>query len=629
MKEFELPQHEESIEGNPSDEMDRPMLSELRRSVTEISRILYVRRWLFFVPFCLVVSTAFVLSLYVQRRYVCTTTFERRDDPVLVNLPRNEGSGAFITFRRTLSQDVTNSEMITDVARDLDSAHNGENNADPSNPQDPASFGPMSPEDTDRSILAKAKKIAGGLKVRLLQQSDHLDVIQIEYTGSDPASMIPILDAVRDSYIETTQTRITSVLKRTREWFEHERQKRHDAVEAMEDALIEFRTEHQGLDPLDPRTGIARLASARADLLKLERRQKDLQNQVDGRREFLDGTRMDIPGKVSVNFASSIGLETPKASAESRRLASQLKKLNEELRDLTVTRGMTERHPKIVELTSKRRVVADALDQQQSLDAVATSVNGVFGRQPDELPLLNDSPAAAAKANARMEMRIFEKMFVEGEVHINEVQTAIAELEALQHDALVHRKEFSRQRAEVDRARGELALYQGYADQVGRVLAAENSQRGILFGKIKPATGSSVPASPRLPTVLVLAATSGLTISVILVLLSELFDRTIRTRKQVVSVLGLPILESIGEIVTARVRRRRFARQFIFTPAVSFVLVAGVLGSGSLAYLNLRDRLLFNRAVETPKIVFDKLTDTGTSDESDLDQTLHDAEQET
>ncbi len=577
---------------------DRPALGDLRRSVSEVTRVLYVRRWMFFVPLCVVMTAAFALSLHVPRRYVCSTTFERRDDPVLVNLPSNEGAGAFVTFRRTLIQDIANPTSLVEVARSLGLAERrGAERGEAVSHE---------PDAREAQLMQIAGRIGGGLDVRFHQTSEHLDVIEVLYTSNDPETMVNVLNEVRDQYIATTQARINDVLRHTKEWFEEERQKRVAVVEKLEDDLIGFRTAHRGIDPLDPAAASRKLAEASEDLLELERKGKEMATQIEGRREFLSGKATRAPTHV----ASDLGIGPVQRSPATRRLMVSLASVESEIKELKNERGMTDRHPDIVRLATKRDQLAADLDRHSSRDAVAISVNGVKELLPLGIAdLAVDDQLAEARARAEMELRIYEKLLAANELDIRGARSAVTEHEAIQRQAFVRRKEFSGRVAEVDRARSELALYQGYADQVGRVLAAENSQRGILFGKVKPASGSAVPASPRLSTVVVLALTISLTTGVVLVLLSELFDRTIRTRRQVTVGLGLPILESIGEIVSTTVRRRRLLTSMVFTPAVVTALVAMVLLSGSLAYLNLRNRTLYERMITVPQAFLHRVVD--------------------
>ncbi len=587
---------------------DRPALGDLRRSVAEVTRILYVRRWLFFTPLCLVMTAAFSLSLHVPRRYVCSTTFERRDDSVLVNLPSNEGTAAFITFRRTLEQDISNPDSLIDVARRLRLVQRRDEKL---RDEDREKLGAV-----EGRLRPAAARIGRGLDVRFLQASEHLDVIEILYTSDDPEIMTEVLNEVRDHYIATTQRRINDVLQDTKAWFETERQKRLTVVEALEDDLIEFRTEHQGIDPLNPGAASAKLAEGRVNLLELQRKSKELDTQVEGRRSFLRGAAASTP----TNLIPEFGIGAVRRSPETLKLLAAIDRLQSEIDGLRHTNGMTELHPRIVAMERQRDELTAEAERQSSLDAIAISVNGVTEVYPPAI----SGPGAVprpGRTRADMELGIFEKLQADNAAEVRAAKVVIAEREAIQHDAFVRRKEFSSRLAEVDRARGELTLYQGYADQIGRVLTAENSQRGILFGKIKPATGGGVPASPRLSTVIVLALSISLTTSVVLVLLSELFDRTIRTRRQITETLGLPILESIGEIVSSAARRRRMISSMIIFPATAAMLAAVVVLTGSMAYLSLQKRTMYDRMMTVPRSMLSRVVDESGNTENGKSKT--------
>ena len=92
-----------------------------------------------------------------------------------------------------------------------------------------------------------------------------------------------------------------------------------------------------------------------------------------------------------------------------------------------------------------------------------------------------------------------------------------------------------------------------------------------------------------------------------MVLIGELFDRTIRTRRQVSHVLGLPILESIDLIVTAASRRRRLLVRGLLVPVVTTTFVGMVMLSGSVAYLSLEHRSLYERALAVPRSALNRL----------------------
>lgn len=573
---------------------DRSALAELRRSVAEVLRILSVRRWRFFVPFCVLTTLASLLSLYVPRRYVASTMFERRDDPVLVNLPRSQGSGAFEMFRRSLVQDMSSPPLLEEVVRRCGAVAGI-----------PRSTATAELSSAQRAALDDAvARVAAGLEVVLHEQSAYHDLIEVKYTTHDGRHMAALLDEVRDGYIRMTQVRINKILRQTKDWFEQERLKRQNLVDALEEDFIRFKTAHLGVDPLDPDALFSQLTTLRADLLDLERRGKEWQTQIDGRREFLLGASPSGPIAFPGNLAAPLGLQPVGRSAESHRLTAESRTLESRIDELQSARGMTEQHPDILALRRRAQRITEDLQRQEQLDVHSLSVNGI-APWGEGLSATDgaDAPWLAARATTESEIKVLVRLLASNEDEVRQSQEKMAQYETLQRDALHHRKEFSTRQQEVDRAREELILYQGYADQVGRILAAEDSQRGILFERIRPAAGSHVPASPRASTVAVLVLFAGLVAGILAVLLSELFDRTLRTREQIIKEFGLPILESVGEILTAATRRRRLFFRLVWAPVCTVVLLGGVATCGLAACLSLQNKDLYERTFSFPRSV--------------------------
>ena len=84
---------------------DRPF-AEMRKNINDVLRMITLHRWVFFIPFCLVSCSAFIASLYYPRTYQAKTSFERRNDPVMMNLPMSAGAASFKYFRNTMVRDL-------------------------------------------------------------------------------------------------------------------------------------------------------------------------------------------------------------------------------------------------------------------------------------------------------------------------------------------------------------------------------------------------------------------------------------------------------------------------------------------------------------------------------------------
>lgn len=583
-------------------------LGELRQTVSEVARILSVRRWTFFIPFCVLTTAAFLLSLQMPRRYVVSTVFGRKNDPVLMNLPEAQRAGNYEAFRKSLSQDVINTAMLTDVVKRTVLANTANGDAEDAQP---------SSQSLDRRARSMASRIASGLEIVLHERSQYLDIIEIKYSSSEPENMAVVLDEIRETYIRNTRKKFIELLRQTRDWFEEQRAERQALVDALEEDLIEFKSAHHGLNPLNPDGTFAQLNSARSQFVGLQRKQKDLETRLAGRRE-LAGATADSPRSSLPSIPAVVpGIVPIKPSAKTRRTANELRQAGAKIQELQATRGMTERHPEIVVLRRKEQLLERSLERSHSEDARNTNVNGPpRGLLYDVDTEPENDTWTAVRSEAETEVRILENLLADNRQELDSLEATILDYEMMQKDALEHRREFSTRRAEVARAAQQLILYQTNADQVGRVLNAESSQRGILFENIKSASGSAVPVSPRTSMVLLLSLLVGLGGSAIAVLLRELFDRTVRTRVQITRALGLPILESIDEIISVATQRRRRFQRFAMVPMVTSGFVMMVMVSGSVAYLSLQNKALYERVLAVPRSVLERIVEIGGNSEA-------------
>lgn len=559
-------------------------LGELRRTTGEVLRVLSVRRWMFFVPFCLVISASFILSLYVPRRYTASTKFERRDDPVLVNLPSAGGMGAFDLYRGTLINSIKGVDNLTEVVRNLGLADV---------PPD------ATPEQREALIRSKATSISSTLQVLLHKRTTHLDVIEILCTSPSPDRLAELLDATRDFYIRRTRARFTEKLRQTRDWFDEQRRSRRDIVAALERDLDIYKSDHLGIDPLDLNDSFTHLGELRRDVDRLERKRRDILTTLEGRKALL-ASRPPAPVEtVSASEDSPPRNRPAYRSAETIRVTDELEASRKKIESLRVTRGMTERHPEMAELMREEQQLAGALKKQEGRD-----IEYIKAHPMAEVIAVRAAPSdpwAAARARIENDVRIQEQLNANNRA---ELTLATQTMEAFAAARTVAQNDFHSFRARRSaslRADRERELYEGYSDQINRVLSAEGAERGVRFEKIKPASTNLIPASPRIASVVIFSLLAGVATGVVLTLMSELFDRTIRSRSQIVRGLGLPILESIDEIVSAVARRRRFLRRVLFVPALTTTFAAMVLMSATVAYLSLHKKHLYDRIMVWPR----------------------------
>lgn len=105
-------------------------------------------------------------------------------------------------------------------------------------------------------------------------------------------------------------------------------------------------------------------------------------------------------------------------------------------------------------------------------------------------------------------------------------------------------KEVTDQQAEVDR-------WQKRRTEVQMALAAEAAKHRTHLTQVELAQEQFKPSSPKLLYVLALAIVGGLAFGGGLVFLTNTVDRSITTTEEATAHFGLPVLGSIGEIMTA------------------------------------------------------------------------------
>jgi hypothetical protein len=115
------------------------------------------------------------------------------------------------------------------------------------------------------------------------------------------------------------------------------------------------------------------------------------------------------------------------------------------------------------------------------------------------------------------------------------------------------------------------------------------------------------PASPDGRVVVGLCFAIGAAIGAIVVLLTELLDRSFRTAHGLSSTLGIPVIESIDEILTAAARRKRVLRRVLLLPATAMALSLVMLTAGAMAYLSLESPADYEMVKHSPHRVLSML----------------------
>ena len=572
----------------------------LRDNLIEGLRILILRRWMFFIPFCIVTCIATIFSHRIPRTYTSTTVIERRDHPVLMNLKQTAATGGFARFfRPTLARDLTSRDAMIEVVDRIGLVDPSERNPD----------GTLT-EEGQKHAAAIGAQYAGGIRVSLRQKDEHFDQIQISYTGTEPGVPQRLVDAVKDTYIKQTRSRLTEMLEDVMGYFEGIADKERERASVIEEDLLSFQAKHLGVDPTDPESLKSRILSLEKDRESLQDQIESDQRETRSRERLLAKYRQVSRPIVPANRPMTIAVPKMTKSPEAERVEQQIRELQAEIREFQMVRRMTDLHPDIVERRERIALLREQLKDQYLTDARGMPANTGVALDEAAATSAVDQAVGWEAELAAIELEIEDRAgrIAAAQERMDELEAQVDRLRALETNVFQYRRDHQLKSEQLDQARIDYRTNMARVREIGNILNADESERGMSFTVLTPPTPSNRPASPRSRTVLILSLLAGLAVGAIAVLLRELFDQTYRTTRQVTRSLGVAILETVDEIVTTTDRARQFRRRVILAPALVLIMIGSVTFCCAAAYLSIEQPVAYKKMMEKPAKWWNRIT---------------------
>ncbi|WP_294253453.1 XrtA system polysaccharide chain length determinant [uncultured Sphingomonas sp.] len=395
-----------------------------------------------------------------------------------------------------------------------------------------------------------AARIAGLQKaIKLTAQQDNL--FEIAVTGADPAICRQVVEKLialfRDNKLADSRDESSQSLA----FLDQQLAERQQALQAAETKRAEFQSRFLGSLPgtgsLDDRIG-----AAQQQLQQIESDLAAAQSGLSAVNAQMAGT----PASVAGQGGGPVGTGPARA-----RLAD----LQAQLSDARA-RGFTEAHPDVVAL---KRQIAGAQA------AAAREPSGVGGggsfANPLYLSLRSMQADKAAQVAALSQRRA-------------QIQGDLAALNA----KLTQAPQAASEQGQIDRD------YQVLKDQYAKLLAdreqlrissqAQSQTDAVKFSVIDPPTQPRSPSSPNRPMLLTAVLVAGLGAGVAAAFLLSKLRTTFDTATRLERASGMPVIGSIGEVVTPRqrARRRKQLQHFLGGVAGLGVAYAAILLVGML-----------------------------------------------
>lgn len=573
-------------------------LDDLRNTLGEAARIARHRWRRALVALNLVAAAALWGSQYLPRRYTASTLFERRDDPVLQNLVQSNSPYSFEHLKTTMALDMTGSRALATALEQAGLVPAG------------TFTSTAALNERERAVLDAAvarHRIRPSL--RLLQSTPSLDTIELRCDAADPDVARRLTVLLRDGYIAQTRERIREILGGTREFFAAEADRLQSRLAETDERLQEGLEDFPGLDPTDP-VGLGnRLELLRAQRDTLFQRQAALAADVEAREAFLAGA----PPVYATDAAAAATQQelyppTTATSYVDQALDRAIEKVQQQIVDLVTANRMTLEHPDVKAQYARLQALQNLRTALATSEPPETEGDGGVagegaapepGRSPAVPPAVSDAYRQwqAQQMRVELELDALHRQHETAAGQYAEAQARLERFEALYTQFRSQDDGIRRLTHERQEAIAELSVWQGHLARLERILAAESGARGTQFALLEEPNEGAPPTQPRLASIFVVSSGLGLAAAVLLVVLSELLDRSFRSPGQVSRVLGVPVLECIGVIPTPRERRRARLARLVWVPTLSGLLLTLTV-SAVLAYASLAAPALHHRAVE-------------------------------
>jgi len=360
---------------------------------------------------------------------------------------------------------------------------------------------------------------------------------RVSFESGDPKIARDVTAALADLFITYNVKMRQDQAAGTSNFLEQELAKMEIELRRWEDKVRQFKEKHTGLLPEQMENNYRILAqlqqqldSLNTTLQKTEDRKVFLQSRISKLESFQEG---------AINEVGSAASQTPRSLEELRRQLQMLKS------------RYSDRHPDVRKLA--RTIAKMEAEQNASIDRTDS----------DKLQFLDPTASQTQRfVNVQQEEVFAELKMIDKEINLlrEEMKKTSAEIEEYRHrietgptiEAMF-----------VDLRRGYEQASANYQSLLQKKLQAElsenleHTQKGEQFKILDPAYFPWEPYKPEVRKLFKMGLVLGLVSGFGLAFLREYMDSTFWSRKEVESVLELPVLISVPRIETPKERRTR------------------------------------------------------------------------
>jgi uncharacterized protein involved in exopolysaccharide biosynthesis len=370
------------------------------------------------------------------------------------------------------------------------------------------------------SISQAASTTPGAKKKTASPAEESLPGFYIGYTNSDPSRAQKICSALTSLMVDENLRSRADIAKGTTDFLGRQVEDAKRAIDDQDAKLAAFKKQYMGQLPTDVDTNMKMLGS--------------LNSQLDATTQALNRAQQDKNYAESVLAQQLAAWRTSQSSTNPQTLEAQLTVLQAQL--IQLQSRYTDDHPDVIKTKADIAKVQARLNEVNKQMNTATASDSSSATAGDDSPEIRQLRLQIHQYKAVIEQAALDQKKLQAQINVYQARTAMSPAIEEQY------RELTRDYDNAQNFYRDLLAKKSSADEAYNM---ENEQEGEQMVILTPA---QLPDAPSFPVRWMAAAGGlggGIGLGLLIAVLLEFSDRSIRTEKDIAAVMDLPMLISV------------------------------------------------------------------------------------
>jgi polysaccharide chain length determinant protein (PEP-CTERM system associated) len=498
--------------------------------------LVFKRRWLIIIPFCLAMILGIYLAIVLPRTYQASTLILIKPQQVPQDYVQSAIVAANIEARiKSISQKILSQANLQKLIEQFNLYSN--------------------PEQKDMFVEEKIADLRSRVIIQMQEtdrRNQESDAFYISFLWPDPQQVAAVANSLAALFINEDLKERESDAVDTTKFLDDQLKTMRERLKEYENQLMDYRKRYMGELPEQLESNLRILDSLQKQLSEREQRLRDEKNRLELVEIDIKNQRDSIAGAAIIS-----------ERGETMTLP-QLKNLL-----LTLQSTYTDQHPDVIRLKAR---IAD-------MEAKLKSA------QPNSPGEANTD--AAMSEESLMTSKILDDLIRRQREIKNEILNLDEDIRKLKNEIFIYQQRIERtpKREEELLAlnRDYQNIRQSYSSMLNRKLEAEvavnmeKKQKGEQFNILESAQLPLEPVSPNLKILFILAVMGALSVGFGLIFMLDYFDTSLKDPGEFESDLGVAVLATIPKIYQKKDFRLKRLNQVLTGASlvIAFCLFAG------------------------------------------------------